>query len=98
MNHLLKTNDITRGRKDFLQLAKNINSTIHIISVDSDYFFIAHENKETYHQLKEIKENVYYNEIKSIHGHDAFLIEFEQLSQILSPIFNKQKQQHYVSN
>ena len=26
-----------------------------------------------------------------------FLIEFEQLAQILEPIFNKQKQQNYVN-
>lgn len=97
MNHLLKTNDITRNRKDFLALAKEIQATIHIISVDSDYFFIANENRETYHQLKTIKQNVFYNEIRSIHGHDAFLIEFNQLNEILEPIFNKQKQQNYVN-
>lgn len=97
MNHLLKTNDITRNRKDFLVVAKEIQATIHIISVDSDYFFIANENRETYHQLKTIKQNVFYNEIRSIHGHDAFLIEFNQLNEILEPIFNKQKQQNYVN-
>lgn len=97
MNHLLKTNDITRNRKDFLAVAKEIQSAIHIISVDSDYFFIANENRETYHQLKTIKQNVFYNEIRSIHGHDAFLIEFNQLNEILEPIFNKQKQQNYVN-
>ncbi len=89
MNHLLKTNDITRDRKDFLSVANEIKSAIHIISVDSDYFFIANENQETYHQLKTVKQNVFYNEIKSIHGHDAFLIEFNQLNEILEPIFNK---------
>ena len=55
------------------------------------------ENRETYQELKTIKENVFYHEIKSIHGHDAFLIEFEQLAKILEPIFNTQKQQAYVS-
>ena len=97
MNHLLKTNDITRNRKDFLSIAKEIKANIHIISVDTDYFFITDENHDTYNQLKSIKNNVFFNEIHSIHGHDAFLIEFEQLSQILQPIFNIQKQVNYVN-
>lgn len=97
MNHLLKTNDITRGRTDFLSLANAITGNIHIVAVDTDYFFIPDENRETYQVLKPTKENVFYHEIQSIHGHDAFLIEFEQLSEILAPIFNKQKQQNYVS-
>lgn len=97
MNHLLKTNDITRERSDFLAVANSIQGNIHIIAVDTDYFFIPDENRETYQALKSNKENVFYHEIQSIHGHDAFLIEFEQLAQILTPIFNKQKQQNYVS-
>ncbi|MEO0046634.1 MAG: Homoserine O-acetyltransferase [Bacteroidota bacterium] len=97
MNHLLKTNDITRNRGDFLAVAKDIQANIHVVAVDTDYFFIPDENRETYQRLKPIKGNVFYHEINSIHGHDAFLIEFEQLAQILAPIFNKQKQQNYVS-
>ncbi len=97
MNHLLKTNDITRGRKDFVSIAKEVQTNIHIVAVDTDYFFIPEENRETYELLKNIRENVYYHEIRSIHGHDAFLIEFEQLAKIIGPIFNKEKQQNYVS-
>jgi homoserine O-acetyltransferase len=97
MNHLLKTNNITRDRKDLLTLLQDVKTNIHIVAVDTDYFFIPDENRETYQQLKTIKDNVFYHEIISIHGHDAFLIEFDQLAQILEPIFNKQKQHNYVS-
>ncbi len=92
MNHLIKTIDITRDRADFLTVVKNIESNIHIISVDTDNFFTAIENLETYQELKTIKENVFYNEIKSIHGHDAFLIEYEQLDNILNILFTKTKE------
>ena len=97
MNHLLKTIDITKETKDFEVSASKISANIHIVSVDTDYFFIPDENRETFEILKPIKQNVFYHEIKSIHGHDAFLIEFDQLAQILEPIFNKQKQQNHVN-
>ncbi|WP_395065956.1 alpha/beta fold hydrolase [Flavobacterium sp.] len=97
MNHLLKTIDITKETQDFEASAGKIVANIHIVSVDTDYFFIPDENRETFELLKPIKQNVFYHEIKSIHGHDAFLIEFDQLAQILEPIFNKQKQQNYVN-
>ncbi|MFV8343701.1 alpha/beta fold hydrolase [Flavobacterium sp. XS2P39] len=96
MNHLLKTNDITRNRKDFLSVAKPIQSNIHLITIDSDYLFIADESRKTYSGLKNIKQNVFYHQIQSIHGHDAFLIEFNQLSDILRPIFFNYKTQNYV--
>ena len=95
MNHLLKTNDITRNRKGFIEIAKEIQATIYLVAVDTDYFFIADENRETYQQLKSIKQNVKYHEINSIHGHDAFLIEYQQLNKILEPIFNIHKQYNY---
>lgn len=97
MNHLLKTIDITKNRKDFLTIAKEIQANIHIVSVDTDYFFIADENRDTYHDLKKVKENVHYHEIQSIHGHDAFLIEFEQLKEFLNPIFTSNILIKYVN-
>ena len=92
MNHLIKTIDITRNRKDFVTVAKVIQANIHIIGVDTDYFFTPDENRETYKDLKKVKQNVFYHEIKSIHGHDAFLIEYEQLNAILSKLFITNKQ------
>jgi homoserine O-acetyltransferase/O-succinyltransferase len=98
MNHLLKTNNISRNRDNFLNLVQQIQSNIHLVAVDTDLFFTPDENIKTHNELRKIKKNVFYHEIKSIHGHDAFLIEFVQLNHILNPIFNKIKQEIYVDN
>lgn len=87
MNQLLKTIDITRNRSSFEEVIAPITANIHIIGVNSDLFFTADENKETYKILKKTPKKVNYYEINSIHGHDAFLIEYEQLSAFLNPIF-----------
>ncbi|CAM1353424.1 bifunctional aspartate kinase/homoserine dehydrogenase I [Tenacibaculum insulae] len=87
MNQLLKTIDVTKGvnNSDILEI---IEAEIHIIGVDSDLFFTAEENRETQKELALVHSNVTYNEINSVHGHDAFLIEYEQLEKIIAPIFN----------
>lgn len=87
MNQILKTIDICDERGDFLEVASNINSHIHLVTINSDLFFKPEENWTTYVELKAVKDNVSIHEIKSIHGHDAFLIEFNQLAKFLKSIF-----------
>jgi homoserine O-acetyltransferase len=92
MNHLLKTIGEASHCGSFLQFGKETTAHIHLVAVDSDYFFTADQNRETYEILKRVTTNVCYHEIQSIHGHDAFLIEFEQLNTILENIFITTKQ------
>lgn len=87
MNQLLKTIDITRNSDSFEEITSKIEADIHIIGINSDLFFTANENKATYEELKKYKNNVTYQEIVSIHGHDAFLIEYKQLDNLLQDIF-----------
>ena len=51
-------------------------------------YFFSYQDELTFKKLKKIKKNIFYNEIKSVHGHDAFLIENVKMSKILNPIFN----------
>ena len=88
MNQLLKTIDVTDGQKKNRELLDKVEANIHIIGVDSDLFFTAEENRETHKKLALTKENVTYYEINSVHGHDAFLMEYDQLQKIIEPIFN----------
>ncbi len=94
MNQVLRTIDITQGKQDFIQVASKITSNIHIITINSDLFFKPEENWETYVDLKIHKDNVTISEIQSIHGHDAFLIEFAQLEVILESIFRMVPKPH----
>jgi len=87
MNHLLTTIDISHGSGNYLEAASKIQGDIHIVTVNSDLFFLAEENWNTYVELSLIKDNISIHEIKSIHGHDAFLIETDQLNRFLKPIF-----------
>lgn len=87
MNQLLKTIDITRNSESFETLLSKSNAAIHIVAINSDLFFTPQENLETYNELKKFKENVSYSEIDSVHGHDAFLIEYKQLDHLLADIF-----------
>ena len=91
MNQLLRSTDITRGGKDFIKIASNINSEIHLVCVDSDLFFLPDDDKKTYNLLSKSKKDIFYHEINSIHGHDAFLIETKQISNIFTKIFKRKK-------
>jgi len=88
MNHLLSTIDITRsGELNFEDIVSKIKGNIFIVSVDSDLFFTDYQNRETFYKACRIKDNIFFKTIKSVHGHDAFLIEFDQLNELLSNVF-----------
>lgn len=82
MNQLLMTID---AKFDDI---RKIKAKIHLIAVNSDLFFPAFEVKNCYESLKKSNVDVSYHEINSIHGHDAFLMEYEQLNEILMKIVN----------
>ncbi|WP_426275768.1 alpha/beta fold hydrolase [Chryseobacterium sp. S-02] len=80
MNHLLMNINVDEKKLE------KIEARMHLISVDTDLFFPASEIRMCFEKLKVNKENVFYHEIQSIHGHDAFLMEYKQLNNIIKPI------------
>ena len=87
MNHLLSSINITRDNASFKKIVSKISASIHLISIDTDLFFTPHEDQKTYNKVKAFKNNISFHEIDSIHGHDAFLIENQKMSQSLKQIF-----------
>ena len=87
MTYLLSSVDISKKFESIEEAFATLKSKVIMIGIDSDLFFVASDNKETAKLLAQQHKEVDYKEIKSIHGHDAFLIEFEQLVEALSDVF-----------
>ncbi|MBO9694019.1 alpha/beta fold hydrolase [Chryseobacterium sp.] len=80
MNHLLMKINVAE------EALENIQARMHMISVDTDLFFPASEIRMCFESLKKKNKDVSYHEIQSIHGHDAFLMEYQQLNNIIKNI------------
>lgn len=80
MNHLLMNINADES------MLGEIEARMHMISVDTDLFFPASEIRMCFENLKEMKDNISYHEIQSMHGHDAFLMEYKQLNNIIKNI------------
>jgi len=87
MTHLLSSVNITKNYESLEEAVDRIKSNVILIGVNSDLFFIPDEIKKAHEILKKQHKKTAYREITSIHGHDAFLIEFEQLVKLLNDVF-----------
>lgn len=86
LNHLLSTINNSRETDDFYNAIKKVTSHIHLVGIPTDGLFVYIEIENTYNILKQHNKKVSLHSIDSIHGHDAFLIEYPQLINILEPI------------
>lgn len=80
LTQAMDTHDVARGRSSYRQVLKNIQIPVAVIGIDTDLLYPPEEQKE----LASLIPNAFYYEVKSPHGHDAFLIEFEQMNKFLS--------------
>jgi homoserine O-acetyltransferase len=87
MIHLLNSVDITRGRGYFTDVVREIESKIILVGIEGDLLFPPETIRECLPKLHDQNIEADYREIKTPHGHDAFLIEFDQMTEMLSDVF-----------
>jgi homoserine O-acetyltransferase len=85
MTRLMDTHDVGRGRGDYREVLASIEHPALILSVSSDVLYPNHEQLE----LVRTMPNTEYGVIRSDAGHDGFLIEHDQLVELLTPFLHR---------
>jgi homoserine O-acetyltransferase len=83
LSKTMDSHDLSRKRESLESALQEIEANVLTVGVDSDLLFLASESQFI---SKNVKRGTY-KEIHSIAGHDAFLIEFEQLTYILKSFY-----------
>lgn len=81
LSKAMDTHDISRCRPSAEQVLNRLEKPVQVIGVNSDHLYPVAEQKELVNFLPNGRLHV----IDSPYGHDAFLIEFEQLHNIIKP-------------
>ncbi len=85
LTRAMDAHDVARGRGSFEEVLGKVEIPVLVVGIDTDLLYPAEEQRE----LAALLPNSEYAEIESIHGHDAFLIEFGQLNRITKPFFTR---------
>lgn len=83
LSKAMDSHDIGRSRGGTPVALSKIKCNVLSIGVDTDILFTSEESR----YISKHVPNGTYREIKSIYGHDAFLIEYEQLQYILKSFY-----------
>jgi len=84
LSEAMDNHDVGIGRGGIEKALQLIKCKTECVGISSDILYPANEQKK----ITDMIPNATYSEIDSIHGHDAFLIEFEQLDKIIRNFLN----------
>jgi homoserine O-acetyltransferase len=80
ITYAMDFHDISKDRGDMIEILRSIRQPVLSLGISTDVLYPAKEQQAYIQYLPD----GHYSEIQSIHGHDAFLIEFDQLTTIIN--------------
>jgi homoserine O-acetyltransferase len=76
--------DLAQAYGSLEQAFAGVKTKFLVISFSSDWLFPSYQSKEIVSALRKVNGQVIYTEIQTDYGHDAFLLESEQLARLIS--------------
>lgn len=83
----MDTQDVTNNRGTLKDVLGSIKAKALCVGINSDVLYPVSEQQEIASLIPQAR----YVEIDSIHGHDAFLIEFNQMNKLIAPFLSSIK-------
>ena len=90
LNKAMDLHDIGRGRGGSAAAISRIKCSNMIVSVDSDTLYTPRQQDELRQLLEDVGLRVDFKTISSEHGHDGFLIEFDQMESMIGEFLEEQ--------
>jgi homoserine O-acetyltransferase len=84
LTRAMDLHDVARGYDDLDHALERISAPVLTIGIDSDVLYYPHELRTAADRLKTMGKETTYREIRSPYGHDAFLVEYDQLNGFVS--------------
>ena len=92
LSRAMDAHDVSRGRGSPEHVLNQLTIPVLVIGIDSDMLYPVEEQKE----LAEMLPNGHYNELCSRYGHDAFLLEFEQINRLINDFYKTKEVQKNI--
>lgn len=89
LNKAMDLHDVGRGRGGVAAALHRVRCPSLVVSVDSDVLYTPRQQHELRDHLVAGQVDVSYEVVHSDHGHDGFLLEYEQLTPIVSDFLAK---------
>jgi homoserine O-acetyltransferase len=84
LTRAMDLHDVARGYSSLDEALARINSRVMAIGIDSDVLYYPHEMRSAVERLIGLRKDASYREIQSPYGHDAFLVEYDQLNAMVA--------------
>jgi homoserine O-acetyltransferase len=90
LNKVMDLHDVGRGRDGIANALTRVVAPSLVVSIDSDILYPPRQQDELVAELRAAGADVRHETINSDHGHDGFLIEFDQLNPLLDTFLSEQ--------
>ena len=90
LNKVMDLHDLGRGRGGIPAALGRVEVPSLVVSIDSDTLYTPRQQEELVAELRAGGATVAYETVRSDHGHDGFLIEFDQLGPLLGDFLSTQ--------
>lgn len=92
LNRILRQIDAVPEGQTFESVFAPVQTEFFVVSITSDLLFIPTEDDKTVNALRTLGKPTDHFKIYSLHGHDAFLIEHDQVAAVIKGIWSQAKE------